>query len=80
MLFRSNHRPLFFVFILLFIPIFEISIKMADESNQEWGKGERSALVCIGNHKLYVSIAGLDHQQNEPVVVLMQSIGNTIDS
>lgn len=51
---------------------------MAQASSQDREKGEKSSLVSIGTHKLYVSVAGPDRKKDEPVIVLMQGLGATI--
>ncbi|KFY38025.1 hypothetical protein V494_04540 [Pseudogymnoascus sp. VKM F-4513 (FW-928)] len=52
---------------------------MAQESSQDWNTGEKSGLVSIGTHSLYVEVAGPDRQEGEPIVVLMTGLGSTID-
>ncbi|RDW80950.1 hypothetical protein BP5796_05648 [Coleophoma crateriformis] len=52
---------------------------MTEPSLQDWDKGDKSGLVSIGEHKLYVSINGPDRRANEPVVIVMQGLGSTID-
>ncbi|KFY12367.1 hypothetical protein V492_03924 [Pseudogymnoascus sp. VKM F-4246] len=53
--------------------------QMAQESSQDWNTGEKSGLVSIGSHSLYVDVAGPDRQEGEPIVVLMTGLGSTID-
>ncbi|KAH8811057.1 Alpha/Beta hydrolase protein [Xylogone sp. PMI_703] len=52
---------------------------MAQESGQDWEKGEKSGLVSIGSHSLYMSVSGPDRQDGEPLILLMQGLGSTID-
>jgi pimeloyl-ACP methyl ester carboxylesterase len=68
---------LFFSF-LAHISFPQLSITMVQASSQDWDKGEKSGLVSVGNHKLYVSVAGPDRKKDEPVIVLMQGLGATI--
>lgn len=52
--------------------------KMAS-STINWNTGDESALVSIGTHKLYLSVSGPDRKPGQPIVVLMQGLGSTID-
>ena len=52
---------------------------MAEEATQEWNTGDKSAMVSIGSHKLFLSVSGPDRKSGEPIVVLMQGMGSTID-
>jgi pimeloyl-ACP methyl ester carboxylesterase len=52
---------------------------MAQEFKQDWDRGDKSALVSIGTHKLFLGISGPNREPNEPIVVLMQGLGSTID-
>ncbi|PMD22763.1 alpha/beta-hydrolase [Hyaloscypha hepaticicola] len=45
----------------------------------DWNTGDKSALVSIGTHKLYLSVSGPDRKPGEPIVLLMQGLGSTID-
>jgi len=36
-------------------------------------------MISIGTHKLYLSVAGPDRKPGEPIVLLMQGLGSTID-
>lgn len=46
---------------------------------ENWDTGEVSAMVSIGTHSLYLSAAGPDRLPGQPVVLLMQGMGSTID-
>lgn len=74
-------RSLFAIhFLILYFFIFPAGfINMVEEPNQKWDEGEKSGLVSIGDHSLYVAVAGPDRKQNEPVVILMQGLGSTIN-
>jgi pimeloyl-ACP methyl ester carboxylesterase len=52
---------------------------MSDPSTIDWDTGDKSAMVSIGTHKLYLSTSGPDRKAGEPIVVLMQGMGSTID-
>ncbi|KFY29598.1 hypothetical protein V493_02276 [Pseudogymnoascus sp. VKM F-4281 (FW-2241)] len=52
---------------------------MSQESSQDWNRGEKSGLVSIGSHKLYMAVSGPDRREGEPIVVLMTGLGSTID-
>jgi pimeloyl-ACP methyl ester carboxylesterase len=52
---------------------------MVPESSQDWNRGEKSGLVSIGSHSLYVEVSGTDRREGEPIVVLMTGLGSTID-
>ncbi|KAL3417329.1 alpha/beta hydrolase [Phlyctema vagabunda] len=52
---------------------------MALEISQDWERGEKSGLVSIGSHCLYMAVSGPDRQEGEPIVVLMPGLGSTID-
>jgi pimeloyl-ACP methyl ester carboxylesterase len=45
----------------------------------DWDTGDKSALVSIGTHKLYLSVSGPDRKPGQPIVLLMQGLGSTID-
>ncbi|KAJ5647870.1 hypothetical protein N7490_004242 [Penicillium lividum] len=45
----------------------------------DWDKGDKDGLVSIGSHNLYLSVSGPDRKPGEPIVVLMQGLGSTID-
>ena len=45
------------------------------EPIQDWNKGDKSGLVSIGTHKLYLSTSGLNRKPGEPLAVLMQGLG-----
>jgi len=44
----------------------------------DWERGEKSALVSIGSHKLFLSVYGPDRRPGEPVVVLLTGLGSSI--
>jgi hypothetical protein len=44
-----------------------------------WDAGDKSDLVSIGTHKLYLSVSGPNRKSGEPIVLLMQGLGSTID-
>ncbi|OBT92930.1 hypothetical protein VE01_08926 [Pseudogymnoascus verrucosus] len=52
---------------------------MAQASSQDWNRGEKSGLVSIGSHSLYMAVSGPDRREGEPIVVLMTGLGSTID-
>lgn len=45
----------------------------------DWDAGEKSAMVSVGTHKLYLSASGPDRKPGEPIVLLMQGMASTID-
>jgi pimeloyl-ACP methyl ester carboxylesterase len=45
----------------------------------DWDDGEKASMVSIGSHKLHLSAAGPNRKPGEPVIVLMQGLGSTID-
>ena len=51
---------------------------MSTESTQDWEHGEKSGLVSIGTHKLYLEVSGPDRKPGEPIVVLMQGLGASL--
>ncbi|OBT73529.1 hypothetical protein VF21_07236 [Pseudogymnoascus sp. 05NY08] len=52
---------------------------MAQESIQDWNRGEKSGLVSIGSHSLHMAVSGPDRHEGEPIVVLMTGLGSTSD-
>ena len=48
-------------------------------SEIDWNTGNKSALVSIGTHKLYLQASGPDRKPGEPIVLLMQGLGSTLD-
>lgn len=54
-------------------------VKMAQESSQDWDIGQKSGLVSIGSHSLYMAVSGPDRREDEPIVILMTGLGSTID-
>jgi pimeloyl-ACP methyl ester carboxylesterase len=52
---------------------------IAKDSSQDWDRGEKSGLVSIGTHSLYIAVSGPDRREGEPIVVLMIGLGSTID-
>ena len=52
---------------------------MSEPSDIDWDTGEKSAMVSIGTHKLYLSASGPDRKPGEPIVLLMQGMASTID-
>ncbi|KAJ5744044.1 hypothetical protein N7533_008914 [Penicillium manginii] len=48
-------------------------------SQIDWDKGDKSGLVSIGSHKLYLSVSGPDRKPGQPIAILMQGLGSTID-
>ncbi|KAJ5613699.1 hypothetical protein N7528_007353 [Penicillium herquei] len=52
---------------------------MQPTSKIDWDRGDKDGLVSIGPHSLYLSVSGPDRQPGEPIVVLMQGLGSTID-
>ncbi|KAJ5129095.1 hypothetical protein N7526_007261 [Penicillium atrosanguineum] len=45
----------------------------------DWDTGDMEGLVSIGSHKLYLSASGPERLAGEPIVLLMQGLGSTID-
>jgi pimeloyl-ACP methyl ester carboxylesterase len=52
---------------------------MASTQVEDWNTGDKSAMISIGTHKLYLSVSGPDRKPGEPIIVLMQGLGSTID-
>lgn len=52
---------------------------MSKPSKIDWDTGDKSAMVSIGSHKLYLSASGQDRKPGEPVVLLMQGMTSTIN-
>ncbi|KAJ5995284.1 hypothetical protein N7481_002261 [Penicillium waksmanii] len=52
---------------------------MQQTSEIDWDKGDKSGLVSIGSHKLYLSVSGPDRKPGQPIAILMQGLGSTID-
>ncbi|KAI2733363.1 hypothetical protein CBS147332_378 [Penicillium roqueforti] len=48
-------------------------------SRVDWDKGDNDGLVTVGSHNLYLSVSGPDRKPGEPIVVLMQGLGSTVD-
>ncbi|KAL7927021.1 Alpha/Beta hydrolase protein [Trichoderma austrokoningii] len=48
-------------------------------SDIDWNTGDKSAMVSIGSHKLYLSASGQDRQPGQPIILLMQGMASTID-
>ncbi|KAJ5190658.1 uncharacterized protein N7498_009643 [Penicillium cinerascens] len=48
-------------------------------SKIDWDKGDKDGLISIGSHNLYMSVSGPDRKPGQPIVVLMQGVGSTID-
>jgi pimeloyl-ACP methyl ester carboxylesterase len=46
---------------------------------ENWNAGDKSAMVSIGTHRLYLSISGPDRKSGQPIVILMHGLGSTID-
>lgn len=51
---------------------------MATITDVDWNTGDKSSMVSIETHKLYLSASGRDRQPGEPIVLLMQGMGSTI--
>lgn len=51
---------------------------MAATATHDWDVGEKSGLVSIGTHNLYISVSGPDRKPEEPVIVLMPGVTSTI--
>lgn len=49
------------------------------QNDKEWDRGDRSTLISIGNHSLYLQVSRRDRIHNEPIVVLMTGSGSNID-
>jgi hypothetical protein len=47
-------------------------------STIDWDAGNKSDLVSIGTHKLYLSVSGSNRKPGEPIILLMQGLGSTI--
>ncbi|CZR66310.1 related to alpha/beta hydrolase [Phialocephala subalpina] len=41
-------------------------------------EGDKSGMVSIGTHKLFLSASGPDRKPGEPIILLMQGLGSTI--
>jgi len=54
-------------------------IKMDQASKECWDRGEKSGLISIGTHSLYIEVSGPDRSPGEPIIVLMQGCGSTIN-
>ncbi|CAI7669112.1 unnamed protein product [Penicillium pancosmium] len=52
---------------------------MQGTSEINWDNGDKSGLVSIGSHKLYLSVSGPDRKPGQPIAILMQGLGSTID-
>ncbi|KAJ3111429.1 hypothetical protein HK100_002691 [Physocladia obscura] len=52
---------------------------MLEALSQDWNTGNHSSLISIGTHGLYISASGQDRKPGEPIVLLMQGMGSTID-
>lgn len=52
---------------------------MSALSDIDWDTGDKPRMVSIGTHNLYLSTSGPDRKSGEPIVVLMQGMGSTID-
>ncbi|MCJ1471405.1 hypothetical protein MMC13_000044 [Lambiella insularis] len=50
---------------------------MAQFTDNGWNTGDKSGLVSIGTHKLYVSIAGPPRKPGEPLVVIFSGLGGS---
>ncbi|KAJ5404458.1 alpha/beta-hydrolase [Penicillium cosmopolitanum] len=48
-------------------------------SKVDWDKGDKDGLVTVGSHNLYLSVSGPGRKPGDPIVVLMQGIGSTVD-
>jgi hypothetical protein len=51
---------------------------MEAEPIHDWEHGEKSGMVSIGTHKLYLSVSDQDRKPGEPIVVLMQGLGASL--
>jgi len=54
-------------------------MSFAQTQAHNWDIEDKSEMVSIGSHKLYLSASGPDRKAGEPVVLLMQGMGSTID-
>lgn len=52
---------------------------MSELSGIDWNTGDKSAMVSIGSHKLYLSASGQDRKPGQPIILLMQGMASTID-
>ncbi|GFP55878.1 hypothetical protein TASIC1_0006004800 [Trichoderma asperellum] len=52
---------------------------MSEPSGIDWNTGDKSAMVSIGSHKLYLSASGQDRKPGQPIILLMQGMASTID-
>lgn len=52
---------------------------MSESSGIDWNTGDKSAMVSIGSHKLYLSASGQDRKPGQPIILLMQGMASTID-
>ncbi|MCJ1416706.1 hypothetical protein MMC32_003044 [Xylographa parallela] len=53
---------------------------MADSSEVDWQSGDKSGLVSIGTHKLFVKIAGPTRKPGDPLVVVITGLGGSIST
>lgn len=44
-----------------------------------WDTGDAAQKLSIGSHELYLAASGCDRKPGEPIVLLMQGMGSTID-
>jgi len=51
---------------------------MESAVNDDWNVGEKSELVSIGSHKLFLSVSGPDRTPGEPVVLLVVGVTCTL--
>lgn len=52
---------------------------MQQTSQIDWDRGDKNGLISIGSHRLYLSVSGPDRKPGQPIVILMQGLGSTID-
>ncbi|MCJ1438118.1 hypothetical protein MMC27_007505 [Xylographa pallens] len=53
---------------------------MADVAEVDWQSGDKSGLVSIGTHKLFVKIAGPTRKPGDPLVLVVTGLGSSISS
>ena len=51
-----------------------------ETTSNDWHSTERSDVVSIGTHRLYLSVSGPARQPNDPIVVIFPGSGDTIAS
>lgn len=53
-------------------------LKMSSQRITDWNSGDKSGMVSVGTHRLFLSVSGPDRKPGDPVIILMQGLGSTI--